>query len=445
MHNLSESESARRRFAVVGLGGRCRLFIDAVMGDYAGEAELVGFCDVNALRVVYHQNRVAEKFGTKAPPAFPAEQFEGMLAETRADTVIVTTVDRTHHDYIIRAMEAGCDVITEKPMTTGIEECRAILECVERTGRDLKVTFNYRYSPARTKVKQLLMDGSIGRVTSVHFEWLLDTRHGADYFRRWHRDKRNSGGLMVHKATHHFDLVNWWLDSSPETVFGLGRLAFYGRANAEARGEPRPYHRATGCPAAKDDPFALHLDDGAELQKLYHDTEAADGYLRDQNVFGDGISIEDTMNLLVRFRSGASMTYSLTAYAPWEGYRIAFNGTAGRLELDEVECPYVNAGGGSDEEGATASQELRLCRHWQKPEVIQVEVGQGGHGGGDARLLKDIFASGQESDPYQRAAGPVDGTRSILTGIAANRSFETGTPIVVDDLLRLDAYRYLED
>ena len=46
-------------------------------------------------------------------------------------------------------------------------------------------------------------------------EWLLDTRHGADYFRRWHRNKNNSGGLMVHKATHHFDLVNWWMIPTP--------------------------------------------------------------------------------------------------------------------------------------------------------------------------------------------------------------------------------------
>ena len=52
------------------------------------------------------------------------------------------------------------------------------------------------------------MSGVIGNVVSVDFHWLLDTRHGADYFRRWHRNKRNSGGLLVHKATHHFDLVN---------------------------------------------------------------------------------------------------------------------------------------------------------------------------------------------------------------------------------------------
>lgn len=240
---------------------------------------------------------------------------------------------------------------------------------------------------------------------------------------------------MVHKATHHFDLVNWCLDSAPELVFGLGKLAFYGRANAEARGEPRVYYRATGSPAAADDPFALNLKDGGNLEKLYLNAEAEDGYLRDQNVFGDGISIEDTMNVLVRYRSGAFMTYALTAYSPWEGFRIAFNGTRGRLELDEVEKAYVNAGGSAADEGATDSKQLRLCPHWEKPRIIEVEEGQGGHGGGDVRLLDDLFGPPRsEPDPLGRAAGPIDGAWSILTGIAANQSFATGMPVRIDDL-----------
>ena len=112
-------------------------------------------------------------------------------------------IDRTHHLYIIRAMELDRDVITGKPLTIDVEKCRAILDAVNRTGRKPTVTFNYRYAPIRAKVKELLIAGAIGDVKSVHFEWLLDTNHGADYFRRWHREKRNSGGLMVYKSTDH--------------------------------------------------------------------------------------------------------------------------------------------------------------------------------------------------------------------------------------------------
>ena len=176
------------------------------------------------------------------------------------------------------------------------------------------------------------MDGVIGDIFSVHFEWLLNTQHGADYFRRWHRDKKNSGGLLVHKATHHFDLVNFWLGTKPRTVFAMGDLAFYGRENAEKRGETKFYDRAYGSEFAKDDHFALHLDENEQLKALYLNAEKDDGYIRDQSVFSDGISIEDTMGVIVRYRNKAIMTYSLCAYAPWEGFRVVFNGSKGRIQ-----------------------------------------------------------------------------------------------------------------
>ncbi len=155
----------------------------------------------------------------------------------------------------------------------------------------------------------------------MHFEWLLDVRHGADYFRRWHRDKANSGGLLVHKASHHFDLVNWWLGAAPGR--GVRRRAGCSSTARTARrhGYARDYERAHGDPAAADDPFALHLADNPRLRELYLDAEADDGYQRDRNVFAPGVTIEDDMAVLVRYDTGATMTYHLTAYAPWEGYR----------------------------------------------------------------------------------------------------------------------------
>ena len=241
---------------------------------------------------------------------------------------------------------------------------------------------------------------------------------------------------MVHKSAHHFDLVNWWLGSSPETVFGFGKLAFYGRANAEARGESHDYVRGTS-PEAKGDPFALDMSRDPSLKALYLDAEKEDGYLRDQNVFGDGISIEDTISLLVRYRSGAQLSYSLIAYAPWEGYRIAFNGTKGRLELDEREKSYVSAGVGALGVSAAESQKITVCPHWEKPYDVAIPKPEGGHGGGDLLLLDDLFSLEKSPDPHGCRAGHLDGARSILTGIAANLSFETGQPVRVDDLVCL--------
>ncbi|MFD6290823.1 Gfo/Idh/MocA family protein [Streptomyces sp. NPDC060205] len=459
--------ASRRRCAVVGLGARARLFTEALAGPYADRIDLVGFCDVNAHRMAVHNSWLAADHPGREPvPAYAPEDFDLMLRRERVDLVVVCSVDRTHDDYIVRALDAGCDVVTEKPMTTDADRARRILAARQRSGREVRVTFNYRYNPVHSAVRELIAGGEIGEVGSVHFEWLLDLRHGADYFRRWHRDKANSGGLMVHKSTHHFDLVNWWLGTEPETVFAQGGLFFYGDEAGGRRGLARPYARAHGSPAAHGDPFAVHLADSPVLSALYLDAEGEDGYHRDQNVFGPGVSIEDDMAVLVRYASGASLTYHLTAYAPWEGYRVAFNGSEGRLELLVEESTWsrpdvrteadtgarpgvrtearsgVRTDGGSavlhgaEVDAEAGRTELLLRRHWERPREVKVPTGEGGHGGGDIRMLQDLFGPRRSApDPLGRAADALDGAKSLVTGLAANESFVTGVPVRVGDLL----------
>jgi predicted dehydrogenase len=426
--------STRKRYALVGTGGRASFFYSAIARDFKETSELVAFCDVNQTRMNV-ANKKIEAFGAGPLPTYKSEEFDRMIEESKPDFVIVTTVDRTHHTYIIRAMELGCDVITEKPMTVDEVKCQEILDAVKRTGRQLRVTFNYRYSPHNTKIRELIADGVIGDVNSVHFEWLLNTKHGADYFRRWHRDKRNSGGLLVHKSTHHFDLVNFWLGTQPATVFALGDLMFYGRENAEKRGETKFYSRAYGSEYAKNDPFALHLEENAQLKAMYLDAEKEDGYYRDQSVFGDGINIEDTMGVMVKYRSNAILTYNLYAYAPWEGFRVCFNGTKGRIEMNVIEQSYVNSGGEQGLEGAVTGKTITVHPMFNKPYDVEVEEGVGGHGGGDPVLLNDLFGE-RTPDRFNRAASHVDGAMSILTGIAGNRSLRTGQAVQVSELVK---------
>ena len=425
----------KKRYALVGTGGRAAFFYNAITTRYSTTSTLVAFCDTNQTRMNYANSQLPSPI-----PTYLAPDFDKMISETNPDEVIVTTIDRTHHTYIIRALELNCNVITEKPMTIDAPRCLDIFSAVDRTKRKVRVTFNYRYAPHNTKIYQLLSSGAIGTVTSVHFEWMLNTSHGADYFRRWHRDKRNSGGLLVHKSTHHFDLVNFWLRTRPLSVYAQGDLKFYGKENAESRGVTRFYDRARGSEVAKGDPFALDMEGVPALKEMYLDAEHEDGYFRDQSVFGDGISIEDTMNLLVRYRNGAVMTYSLTAYAPWEGFRVSFNGTGGRLEVEIVENSYVNSGGEQAEEGALERRSIVLRRLFEKPREIEIDEGEeshGAHGGGDEVLLNDLFGEESGTDEYMRAASHVDGAASILTGIAANRSIATGRVVYVDDILRV--------
>lgn len=425
----------RKRYALVGTGGRARFFYGALAEQFRETSELVAFCDTNQTRMNYSNRVLQEQYGHPPVPTYKAHEFEDMIRKERPDTVIVTTIDRTHHIYIIKAMEMGCDVITEKPMTVDEEKCQEIIDAVKRTGRNLRVTFNYRYAPHNTKIRELIASGAIGEVFSVHFEWLLNTEHGADYFRRWHRDKRNSGGMLVHKSTHHFDLVNFWLGTQPKTVYAQGSLMFYGKENAEKRGITEFYSRAHGSEIAKRDPFALDLEKSPELKGLYLDAEHEDGYYRDQSVFGDGISIEDTMGVLVRYKNKAIMTYSLNCYMPWEGFQVNFNGSKGRMEVKVVEKSYVNAGGKKEDEGALAHKSIKVIPMFGEAYDVEIPEGVGGHGGGDPIMLNDLFGVPQP-DPFNRAASHIDGAMSILTGIAGNISMRTGLPVNVDDLVK---------
>lgn len=433
----------QKRYALVGVGSRAQMYLEAIAGAHADVATLVAWADTNPGRMAWSAARFP---GLGDPVAFALDALAAAVREHRIDTVIVTTPDATHAGYIVTALEAGADVVVEKPLTTTAEGVRRIADAVERRGRQVTITFNYRYAPRNTALRQLIASGAIGEVTSVHFEWVLDTAHGADYFRRWHRDKANSGGLLIHKASHHFDLVNWWIADSPVKVYASGGLRFYGADNAARRGLGARPERGTTDSELRDH-FSLDLRRDPLFKGLYFDQEAHDGYLRDRDVFDAGITIEDNLSLVVDYAGGPSMSYSLNAHAPWEGYTVAVNGTEGRAELTVVERGAVMLDEDGDvvvdpsarpdlvvDEGARpVSERLVVQRHWEPAREVEIAHGSGGHGGGDALLLREVFVGG-EPDPLARAATWRDGVRAVVVGLAGNRSLVTGDAVRIRDL-----------
>ena len=437
----------KKRIAFVGTGGRAMSFIEPVATTYREANEIVALCDLSPARMAYYNGLLAGDLGYRAVPAYTADRFDEMLRTEKPDTVFVCTKDSTHDDYIVRALRAGCDVITEKPMTTDAAKCRAILDAQRATGRRVRVAFNYRWAPFRTKVKELIATGTIGRIRSVNLEYLLDTNHGADYFRRWHASAAESGTLLVHKSTHHFDLVNWWLDAIPAQVFAYGDLVFYGKKNAEARGDGAltKYPRYTGEPAARNDPFRLDLDESESFRKIYRAGEADSGYIRDQNVFRDGIDIHDQMSLNVRYRTGEVLTYSLVCYSPREGMRVTFNGDRGRIEYHEFIGSHMNRAvrpkdfqieikPGSEAEG----EWIKVYPHFQTGYVVPMPPATGAHGGADEILNRSFYAPDAPStDQWGRFAGHEQGAASILVGIAGVESIKRNLPVNLTDLVPL--------
>ena len=410
------------------------MFRTAVTETYGQNNELVGLCDINPKRLALAADKVPDQTGNGIATYRPAE-FDKMIAEQTPKSVIVTVPDYLHHEYIVAAMRAGCDVVTEKPMTIDLEKLKAIVDAVNETGRKVTVTFNYRYTPARTQIKEILMSGAIGDITAVDFRWYLDRVHGADYFRRWHRYKDQSGGLLVHKSTHHFDLINWWVGSSPVTVHANGKRDFYTPEMAVELGYGERGERCHTCPIAKDCVFELDLAEDEDLNELYLEAEDEDGYLRDRCVFDKDITIEDTMQVQASYANKVSLNYTLTAYAPWEGLEVKFYGTKGELSHRHVEVHGVF--GGKRAKMETGNMQTILHQAGKEPEELEVWAGSGDHGGADPVMLGYLFdAETVGPDPYNRGSTHEDGAWSILTGIAANKSIATGETVIVDDMLK---------
>jgi len=405
----------KRRYAIVGTGDRATGMWGAQLVErYPDILEFVGLCDINPKRAA-----VARELVGVACPTFTS--FDQMCDQAKPDLVMVTTVDGFHARYIVNALDRGIDVLTEKPMVIDQAQCQEVLDAERRNKRKITVTFNYRYAPKHQLIKETLLSGEIGRIISVDFSWYLDVFHGADYFRRWHRLKASSGSLWVHKATHHFDLINWWLAADPVEVTAHGALSVYGR-----NGGVRSTH-CRACPHKKTCAFHYDMTADARRMKLYASCEDADGYYRDGCVFREDIDIYDAMSALVTYSNGATMTYSVNAFLPIEGYRVAFNGEKGRLEVRDYERQAWKV---------DAPSEIALITNFGERRMLKVPAIEGGHGGGDDRLRDLIFRKVQVPAhmelPDSRA-----GATSCLTGIAARTSVEQRRTVRIAELLKL--------
>jgi predicted dehydrogenase len=402
---------------------------------FAELVEFVGLSDNNPGRLSY-----AKQYYQVNCPTFL--NFDEMLQKTKPDFVIVTTVDSTHDEFIVKALEGGCNVITEKPMTTDEVKCRRILEAEKKSGKKVIVAFNYRHSVHAMQLKELLVKERAGKITSVDFNWYLNVYHGADYFRRWHGRMAKGGSLWVHKATHHFDLLNWWLNSEPVEVSAYGSLEHYGKNNS-FRGT-----KCRGCEHKDNCKFYWDISKDQRNVDLYVKNEQHDGYIRDGCVWSNEIDIYDKMSAQIIYANGVTVNYSLTTYSPYEGWQIAFNGMKGRIETWE-DIPYLqkmpddqskrHATEMSNADDAISGEvrEILVMDNFQKNyEIFTTPRIRGGHGGGDIRMQRRMFVD-KTDNPHHVMAGTREGAMSILIGIAARKSIQLKRPVKISELTDL--------
>ena len=408
--------ATKTKVALVGTGSRgSQTWGKSLLEGYGKWVEMVGLCDINHKRMAY-----AKKYmGASGAKTYEAKDFDRMIEETRPDVVIVTTTDSFHVDYIVRAMELGVDVISEKPIATEVEQCQRILDTEKETGRKVTVGFNMRFGNESPEMKKILDSGELGKILSVDFQEYLDLDHGASYFRRWHGKNKYSGSLLVHKASHHFDLVNWLLDADPVEVQAMGKVAFYGHNNS-FRGR-----NCRSCAFTEKCSFYWDMTQSERMMDLYAKCEDVDGYFRDGCVWDNENDSYDTSTTQVTYDNGTLLTYSQNTNLPYEGQYISFTGEKGRMDVRlfnrqpwEVEAPI----------------EIRLSTDTKTSKIVKLHPSEGGHGGADERV-KDLIFNPDIQDKLKQRAGSRAGVMSSLIGIAARQSIETGARVKISDMV----------
>lgn len=411
--------ASKTKLALVGTGSRgMKTWGTTVAKAYSNQVEMVALCDINHKRLAAAKTMLGLDLKT-----YHSNDFDLMIAETKPDFVIVTTTDSFHEKYIVRAMELGCNVISEKPIATEAGQCQRIVDAENRTGKKVYVGFNVRHMNSSIEMKKILLSGELGKIISIDYQENLNTSHGADYFRRWHGKKAYSGSLLVHKATHQFDLINWLLDAEPVDVQAIGKLAFYGKNNS-FRGR-----NCRTCAFTQKCKFYWDMTKDKFAMDMYGHCEDVDGYYRDGCVWDNEIDSYDTSSVHVNYNNGTQMSYTINAFLPFEGQFICFSGENGRLEvrLNDQQSWEVKG-----EMEFRLSRDLKTSRYWT------INASEGGHGGADERLKDSLFLP-ETSDPLGSRADSRAGIMSGLIGIAARQSIETGQKVKIADLIDFPA------
>lgn len=398
---------AKIRFGIIGVGTRgIRTFGRHLRGTYADRAELVALADLDAHRlgVAAKMLAVDKTYGSHSQ----------LIYDAGVDAIVITTPDYTHTAIALEAMDAGKDIICEKPVATTIEDANRLLEAGRRFGKSFQVGFVLRYAPFFKGMHDAIVDGRIGKPL---FAAAVDNRAGSGYFRSWHRLRKYSGGLLNHKSGHTLDVLNWMLDGIPTAVSATGGVAQYG---------PRDWagDYCSSCAAAAVCPEYIDFTQGL-MGELFHGAEIRGDSKTDVCVYNSDKDTVDHASLNVEYEDGQRASYGLCLFAPYNQREIGVTGTEGKVEGRE----------GEDRVRLTrrAPDRVRFAGGYRgqpgSEEYLPVnqpggEGVAGGHGGGDVGLLDDSFAAFEGGrDPV---AGLEAGYWSAVLGIAAEESVARG-------------------
>ncbi len=160
--------------------------------------------------------------------------LEAVLNREDVEWVMIASWNKFHAEQTVAAFEAGKHVFCQKPLATTLDDCIAMRDAWQKSGKQFVIGFNLRYSPHYRKVKELLKSGVIGDIISFEFNETLDFNHGGFIMGDWRRHRENAGSHLLEKCCHDIDLANWMVEGRAARVASFGGLNFFLPKNEDA-------------------------------------------------------------------------------------------------------------------------------------------------------------------------------------------------------------------
>lgn len=376
--------------ATIGIGIiGCGLRLRTIMGLIAGrlsDVKLVAISDPSEAAIAKAKEQFGAGFTVYA-------DYHDLVNDPAVEWVMVGSWNCHHAAQAIAAFSAGKHVFCEKPLATTFEDCVAMKQAWERSGKTFAIGFTLRYSPHYRAIHKMLADGVIGDLVSMEFNETLHISHGSFIHSDWRRFTENAGSHLLEKCSHDIDIANWMVGSLATKVASFGGCTMFTPQNAQRMECER-----------KTNPRWEWMAKYFENWRAHH-REGLDPFIAKKNIVDHQVAI-------ITYANGVRATFHTNCAATMHERRVYLCGTLGTIRGDvytgqlEVSC--------FDDEGV---------RHDVSTAV------SGGHGGGD-EVIADELISMMTGD-MQPCATLLDGFTSAITCFAVDDAMRSETVVDV--------------
>ena len=417
---------------LIGAGLRGIAYTNEML-KFKDKFKVIGVADPNEVR----RTSIKNKHNISDDMCF--NTWQDILSKPKmADIAIIATMDNMHYEPAMKAIELGYDILLEKPVAPTAKECADLALAAENKGVKVLVCHVLRYTPFFKKVKQIVMNGTIGDVMSIiQVEAVGNIHQSHSYVRgNWHSEEETTPMLLA-KCCHDLDIIQWLLDEPCEKVQSFGKLTYFTPENAP---EGAPQRCINGnCPVEDTCPY--------NCRKLYYESvdnswfrpACASGIAKNDIptdeevmtalkttdyglcVFHANNDVVDHQTVNMQFKSGANATLTMNAFNKGGRY-IRIFGTKGEL-IAFMEDDNIDVYTFEDR------------KHTKIPVTSSEESILGGHGGGDAGLIYELYDYLGGNYSGYCAADINISVKNHLIGFAAEKSRREDTVENMDKYL----------